>query len=54
MTNNIFDKINNDILKIQNKNKPKFINNSIILIIIIIIIIFIILNNKKKEDKIFY
>ncbi len=48
MTNNIFDKINNDILEIQKiKNKPKSNNNFIILIIIIIIIFIILLNNKK-------
>jgi hypothetical protein len=50
MSNNIFEKINNDILNMQKKNiyKQKFNNNFIILIIIIIILL-IILTCKKKD-----
>ncbi len=52
MSNNIFEKINNDILKIQKKNKPKPINNFIIIIIIIIILLAILVTNKKGGQNI--
>ena len=51
MSNNIFEKINNDILNMQKKNKPKPINNFIIIILIIIILITILITNNKGGQK---
>ena len=52
MTNNIFDKINNDILDMQRKNKQKPNNNFIIIIIIIIILLLIFFNYKRGGKNI--
>jgi len=51
MSNNIFDTINNDILNMQKKNKPKPINNFIIIILIIIILLIILVTNKKGRQN---
>lgn len=50
MSNNIFEKINNDILNMQKKNKPKPINNFIIIILIIILLIILITNKKGRQN----
>ena len=50
MSNNIFEKINNDILNIQ-KNKSKINNNKINNFIIPILIIILLILFIFKEDK---
>jgi hypothetical protein len=51
MSNNIFEKINNDILNMQIKKSKLESNNNLIIIIIIIIILLLILSNNKKRGQ---
>ena len=47
MSNNIFQKINNDILDIQNKKYYNKNNSNFIIIIIFLLLIFVFICNKR-------